>query len=397
MYAVLINILLFSILLIVHFFKNKRITAPSVVLFLYWFVSLGGLYICKNEPQFQSMSVICSMYYFIVVYLFFIPVLKSGIKPQKIVIYETNLFKAFLYFYLFIAIVASIGYLQYILEVLSTGDWLMLKTNAYEGEMNLSNGILDILSRITVSIVNYFIIFYGFYCLTKSDKTIKQSVFWIIVGLVPTLLADLSSAYRGGLAITFLLILFFYLFFSKDILERNKKYITLFLTIISIFLFVFIIAISLSRFDEGFIESIASYFGQSMVNYNYGIASRIDSYSGGKFFLGNLLGLSMDQIMVDSKYGMLTNNGRDLNTFVGILIFDFGFVFTCVISLLVSSFMCKKFKRKSIDAADCLLFVFYLYFITNGVFHFPWNYAQSCLYMLFFYMVLRLSNRQLIV
>lgn len=393
MFAIIANICLFGGLLIRQLCKYKSLTASCVLISLYVLIAVGGVVFIDNKEIISNLSVLFSFYFFFVVYLFFIPVLNTNAFNYRIKFNDNKVLKLILYTYVIMAIISSMGYLGYIIKVFSTGDWVNIKANAYNAEMDLPNGIVSILSRIVVSVLSYAVLIYGFWCLTNENKKFREALFWIIISIFPTLIADLASAYRGGILISILMVLYLYVLFRKDMIERNKAYIKIFGVCLLAFLSILILAISISRFESDFIESLLSYFGQSFINYDYGIASRIHSISGGKFFLGNLINLDMDQIMIDSLYGMKTNNGQDLNTFVGIMIFDYGFIMTVIIALILSRTFYRMFRRKRLDLATMYIYVFYVHFLFNGAFHFPWNYAQKCLYAFLIYIMLKVSNK----
>lgn len=393
MFAIIANICLFGCLFLRQLYKYKSITAPCVLIALYLLIAIGGIVFIDNKEIISNLSAVHSVYFFVVVYLFLTPVLNTNNISSRIQFNDNKALKLILYTYVILAIISSIGYLGYIVKVFSTGDWVNIKANAYNAEMDLPNGLISILSRIVVSVLSYAVLIYGFWCLTNPKKKFSESLFWIIVSLFPTLIADLASAYRGGILISILIVLYLYVLFRKDMIQRNKAYIKVFGICLLILLSILILAISISRFETDFIDSLLSYFGQSFVNYDYGIASRIHTISGGKFFLGNLINLDMDQIMVDSLYGMKTNNGQDLNTFVGIMIFDYGFILTVILAIIISRIFYRIFKKRKLDLSVLYLYLFYVHFLFNGAFHFPWNYAQKCIYTLLMYIMLKVSNK----
>ena len=119
------------------------------------------------------------------------------------------------------------------------------------------------------------------------------------------------------------------------------------------------------------------------------------SYANGQYFFGTFLGLTRDDVCKDFLYGISSNNGNNLHTFVGNLVLDFGFVggfiVTCAVSWLLDTFLCNK---RNYDFADSALLMFYLDFLFSGAFHSPFGFAKSCVYFLIIYIFLKIPERR---
>ena len=158
-----------------------------------------------------------------------------------------------------------------------------------------------------------------------------------------------------------------------------------------------IIAITVSRFgDASAGSSFVSYLGQSMINFNANVASRIHSFANGKYFFANFYNMTVDDVCRDYLYGIESNNGSNLHTFVGNLVLDFGFIGGVIAALIFATIsfliLCNK---KKYDFADASFLMFYISFLFTGAFHSKCGFSFDCITFLIVYTILKISSKKI--
>lgn len=392
MICLILNILVFSLLLVREYLKHKKIKNPVLlVFFLYFSVSVCGYFLAVDNKDYKKMEILSCLYFYLICFVAFIPLRSSYRLADHIKIKETFLFKFLLGIYLIMAVITCYDYYFMLQEELSMGDWATLKENVYNNDIHLRNGIIDVLARLYTQSLKYAVLCYGFYCLTVSTKPVKYGLFFILLGIIPSLVKDLAFAFRGGLGVDILLLLFIYLVFEGKIVKKNLKYINTIFVVTGIGVVLFTLAITITRFDVESNNSLISYFGQSMVDYNVGIASRISNYAGGRYFFSRLIGENVDKLLLDSNYGIATNDGKNLDTFVGPLLIDFGFVGGFIFILVISFLLYSYLKSRKYDLVKCSVLIFYVEFLLTGVFHIANGFAYTILWFVIFSIFLKYS------
>lgn len=322
----------------------------------------------------------------------------NTIITRSFIVKQTPFLKLVIALYLFLAIILTVSNINIINEVLIDNNYAKLKQLAYNGELETNTSPIFLIARIYIASLWPAILLYGFYIAKNSNVSYYKYIFYILAGLIPSFVTNILYTYRGGIGIQVLLIISCFLMMRKYYSSQRKKqfYLT-FAIIFSIFISI-LISITVSRFGESSAnDSLVDYFGQSILNYNGGIASRIDSYARGRYFFGSFLGLDRNDVCNDSLYGIISNNGSNLNTFVGNLVLDFGFIGGFFLAVIFSILLCKLLKNKrSYDFADSSLLMFYLNFIYSGAFHSSFGFAKNCLYFFIIYIFIKYFNKKYI-
>lgn len=396
MLEVSISAILFSILLIYEYAKNKRVTIGILVISFYLLINIVGIIIIDGFNLNYNYSILASIYLFIICLIFFQPVLQlNSIIQRGFVVQKSNIFKIIIGLYLFLALILTISNVQIINRLLIDGNYAQLKRLAYDGELGTDQRFIFKLARVYVSSLSAAVLLYGFYIAKNPRTPYYISVLYILAGVVPTFVTNMLYTYRGGMGVQVLLIISCYIFMRRYYSKKRKIqfYIT-FATIFIIFI-TYMISITYSRFGEATAgDSFIDYLGQSMLNFNGGVANRIDAYANGKYFFGPYFGLSIDQVCVDSLYGIISKDGGNLHTFVGNLVIDFGFLGGFLVACLISILLCKCLcNKKRYDFADSALLMFYLDFIYSGAFHSSFGFSKTCLYFMVIYVFLKILSK----
>lgn len=392
MFCLILNILFFSIFLVREFLKYKTFKNPVLLVFvLYFLVAVCGVFFSIDNNEYLKMEILSCLYFYLICCMAFIPLNNSFQISKNIEIKETLLFKMLLAFYFIMAIISSYDYYIMLTEELSLGDWATLKQNVYNNDFHLQNGVVNVFARLITQSLKYAILGYGFYCLTNNKKTVIYGLFFIVLGIVPSIVKDLAFAFRGGLGVDIILLLFIYFLFEGKMIKKNLKYINTIFFTTGICVILFTLAITFSRFDDSSGNSLVSYFGQSMIDYNAGIASRINNYAGGRYFFSRLINEDVYRLLLDSNYGISTNDGQNLDTFVGPLLIDFGFVGGFLFFLVVSVLLNNYLKSRKYNLVKISVLLFYVNFLLTGAFHIANGFAYDILWFLIFSFILKCS------
>jgi len=369
MESIIITISFFFVILVLYQKKVRKINSSTVVLVLYLLVSIFGIYYYDHHPNY-TLSIAASLYFILICSIFFYPILLNNRLFQHPIKLKFNIYlKICIGFYVISCILVCLDYYHLLYRFLYLGDWSDLKTIAYMGGINGQGGILYVFSRYYVGAFRLLILILGFLILCRSDKSPIFGYILIVLGILPELLYCLLIVYRGGLLVLGLEIICVFFILKKWISNKNLK--MLYIVIMSFIISGLIIGIimTLSRFDDASGDSLLSYFGQPMIEYNYGIASRIENYAGGKYFFSYFLGLSKEDIWKDSIFRIKTFDGQALDTLVGVFLVDFGYIGCFIFALIVAAIFTYIFKSNCTALSKLYLFVFYTDFLILGAFH----------------------------
>ncbi|WP_101542650.1 hypothetical protein [Bacteroides cutis] len=395
MTAIVFNVVFFTLFFIYLLIKRKGIDSSVVLLFLYLVVSICGIFYYLGLSSVKT-SVVYSVYFCLICTLYFYPIIsKRSLTCKGVEVKRTNGLIWIVQVYTFLSLVVIYDLIQMLTIMLANGNWATMKADAYNGDIVYNSSLFLIFARFYVDYFRLVIVLYAFYLLTQKGSSFYYCIFLLIIGILPNLLTCLVYVYRGGLLVLTLSVLCSFLLFKKQLPQLVKKRIYFFFSICAILFSILIIGITLSRFDTHSSDSIVDYLGQSMVEYNYGIAVPIHSYANGKYFFSSLLNLRIEQICIDSLYGISTSNGGALDTFVGCLVLDFGFILGLAIALFFFILLRFIFCKRKCDFADAYLYMFYLEFLILGVFHATTGFALNCILTLLVYAVLKTLNRNI--
>lgn len=385
--AVVLNTILYFLLFIVIWRKNKKIGVGGWLSLVYLTVAILCLNTYYSSPSSWQLSFLYFVYLFFVVLLFFIPLFKeSRIAAIKnpIDTYNIKWYKLFTWFYICISLLSCIVYYPQFEAALLNPDW----TDLYEA----SHEVKD--SNIFTKFVNLFfhlrflgvVLFFSF----LSKKGVGK-FFLILLGVgafLPLIFVTIANASRGGIiSIGFSVLLSFLMF--KEIVPRNAKRViySLFLLVIPL-AGIYFWSVTFSRFGdsplyEDINDSMLYYAGHSMLCFNYGIMDSITGFADG--------GYMFDTSAVNNIKG--THFGTDFMTFVGCMYLDCGFIMSLILSLLVCLVMNSFMKKINKGIPEYFIILTYIMFLFNGVFVLPRGYAMQWVEAIVIYMLLKTGER----
>ena len=397
MLSILTVITILIILLCFDMYGRGKLSVTSIVILFYLLVAIAGIFVYK-ERDYTNLNFFPSLYFSFICVIFFLPLMsKSNIVVRGFHIQKTNSLSVIFSIYALFALFNIVDQLHFLKSALVDGDFAALKQMAYGGDIALSNGLFWLVSRTYVSSLWMAVMLYGFYLLGNDNEHFLKGLLFILLGILPEFMTCLVYVYRGGIGVIVLLGVSAYFIFKNTYSPKRKTQIRLLFLIIFLFLLSIIIAITLSRFgdvDAG--NSFVSYLGQSMINFNANVASKIHSFANGKYFFANFYNMTVDDVCRDYLYGIESNNGANLHTFVGNLVLDFGFIGGIIAALIFSAiaFVILCGKRKY-DFADAAFLMFYISFLFTGAFHSKCGFSFDCMTFFAIYVILKISNKKL--
>lgn len=394
----IINAILFLGLFVFFLRKDKTLSPKIVLLSVYAIISIMACLFYYDYQDYKYIELWPYLFLFSTCFIYFYPLFNSNVeKSIKYVNISTGI-KFLIALYIIFAIIRIVQLAPITVTNITAGDWMLIKENANEGDIGVTNNIIQFIAKIYLLTFMPAMLVYVFYTFTQKRYSVLISSLMLLIAVTPDIMNSLLFAYRGGLFTTVFNVFVIYLLFYKEIPYKKRKFLNGAMSIIGFFIGVLLLIISLSRFgDDNTGNSLISYTGQPMLVFNGGIATRIHDYADGAYFFQCFNNKTRDDIWVDSKFGTSTNDGSFLNTFVGVSYIDFGPILTLIIAVIVSLILSRIFKKKNIKFADLYLYSFYYNYLFLGVFHSSIGFARNVILMLLMYFSLLFFNKKFVI
>lgn len=219
--------------------------------------------------------------------------------------------------------------------------------------------------------------------------------------LVSVVAGSAEIASRGVMMSQMIAVFSIYLLYRPFLSPKAKKTINIGGVMSGALVAAVIIAITIARFTDNYgvtgydnpIESVISYFGHSMLFFNYGVCDVDFKTWGGartfNYFATLLFGIDYRQLPDPG-----THSGTNFITFVGMLVRDFDYIGTIILGVIVSFVMYKLWSGKNVMTfAGMYIYIFYLNRMIMGVFVTPpgsdYTYAWAIVSYIFLHFMLR--------
>lgn len=192
------------------------------------------------------------------------------------------------------------------------------------------------------------------------------------------LMDSVTLGERTYIMVNVFVLLALFSIYYKHLDRRSKKMMYYLATFLGIFVFSFLAAVTISRFDNsdyGVGGSFIYYLGSPMLRFDYGVADSLrDTFGGAATFNGILERFNIPPIVKidyrDSADIMLgTHCSTSFITFIGPLCIDFGFILTFLLAIFWPMLISKLvFINGKLTLPGMYLFLFYFNRLSRGAF-----------------------------
>ena len=392
MSLVLFNASLYIVYLLYYHSKHKNFNYYSLVLLIYTATACICAYnFTVTTRTWTDLSIFPFIYLFGILLLFMHPLKDFEFSNLNISIDNNRYIRFFGTLYLVVGLI-NIGLsIKNTTELINSGDWATIYNDFYEDEENyqLYDSTFQKLVKNLTSYLSPFAYIYLFYLLTREKLSTIYITLFTISTIAPAFISASTVASRGMLMFVAVKLAISYILFREKIPSNRKKVIAIVASgIFGVFL-LYIIAVTLSRFGEDdSTKSIVDYFGHSMLSFNDGIFNNLHEYAWGKrffkWFIDFFGGNSYFNI---AKAG--ATHGNAFFTFVGGVYIDWGPIGTIVAGFIVCQFINRFFHRQTLHLSDCIIIVFYVDFLANGIYAYMSGRALLWAMTFFLYLIIK--------
>ncbi len=383
------NAILYIGAVLIYWRNRRKIDAGFVLLSTFAAIAVACVFNYAMSPSEWNLQWWPFIYLFVVCLLFFRPYFfDSDLVSQKLLVTNKKTLRYFANFYIICALVATYYLLPQAIENVRSGEWSVLRNELYQEGIQLYKGQVERIAMILAGYLRPLAIVLLFYFLTLPKKKAAWLITLAASITLPIFLTAINTASRG-LLVNFAITSFLgYIIFRRKISKPIRRIAGVFAGILLVVFLVYSLAVTVSRFgadDQG--SSLISYFGHSMLTFNYGIADSIHTYLNGEHFFGwfyDKVGMAQYGGIDHLKLG--THFGTAFFTFVGAWYLDFGPIGTFLIALFLPMIFAGIFRYKRIlDIADVYIYLFYLDYLVMGVFVYGRGYGLGWLIVFMVY------------
>lgn len=378
MISVIINALLYLLLFRYVWKKKKRLDCSVVLIGLWSLVAVMGVFHYIDEKHFHDhMTLLPFIYLFItfIVYIrYFINEKDKYSSVQRITYYRSNVMDVICYLYI-AAVILNIYNDGVTLSSLSTSslmeNGLDLYIDHFDREV-VYKGFLDHYSH-TYEYYAYVIVLIASFNALCQERY-KFALILILVIVLNTLIKASATGGRNQVVALVTLIIGLYSLYYRFFTKKARHYFYMGSLVTGGFLLTYLMAITMSRFDDsdmGAGGSLVSYLGQPMLYFDYGIAD-VDHglYYGIRTFknLAEIIGIKVP-IKFDSDILLGTHFGTAFTTNIGMLTLDFGYIGTLLFGIFLPWFMRKLYLYKGeLTIPGLYIYIFFFNRMINGAF-----------------------------
>jgi oligosaccharide repeat unit polymerase len=402
--------ILFFAYLFRFFYKKKDAKYRFILLItgIYLGSSIFGL-IHYNNPsiEYANLSLIPSLYFFLVFCISVIPFYKFNNNSKKNYVINDKFVK---YLSIFLLLISILPLMELIFQTHNL--FSLNNTSQYVAELHSDAQTGDIEQKIGISQIGHRFLRFAeifsdllpiliFYIYNKYKKITKELIGLLISELCLILNAFISSG-RSSFVYLIFYFSFIYLLFIHQFSVETKKRIQRAILFVFLFLISFLSVITVYRFtnttwfaknnSEELINWTALYVGEGMLNFNEYVWS-VSVYTEGDVsfpYFKKLLGIKTFEKNYERRMYWAPKTGIPENIFYtsyGNFVRDFGpiiaFLIICFLSIVIILVIRKK---KKLHLYHLLLISLYFKYIGCGIFFFP--YAGYGAGMQLFYSIL---------
>ena len=354
----------------------------KILMVLYTFIGFFSVMALKMGLIINDKITFLPYLFLLTVYLIsFAPFLFKQYKfsADKLIVTVNKKYIIFAILFILASLVSLKVQLPYALKLLASGDWNENRANLYKGAFTMAYTWYEYYAIQFSSYTRLLGILVGF-VLVRSDKKYMWLGFTTILsGASVLIVSAMSQSSRGSIVNIALLLGVLFVFFFNELGNKSRIYFSILIFIGFLAVVPYVVDGTMSRFSDGAIDSLVSYFGQSPVVFNYGVFD-IDKLSFGKYAFGNLFDLGN---ISPSDVGGSWGSG--FYTYVGWLYLDWGFIGTIVTASLISWICIRIIRKKTYTVSDIYIVFFVYYSLLQGVFVIGRDYCYNILMTIIIY------------
>lgn len=393
MIYVVTNALLYLALLMVYWRYKKVFDIGTLLILMWLIVSIAGVLYCNESPASWHLQLWPFLYIFFCFLLLsrYILVHKYSDKAIARLAYSRNrVVDLFCWFYLICVVIKLVN------EGLNFSALSLIQVaedtaEAYEEHLTYEfhGGPIAYIATVYEQYFNKVCIIWGFNCLCQKRRL--ASVLFMLFPFLSSFGDGIMLGSRNTIVMAVIVYLCAYVLYRRLIPKKTKRVI--FYTSLSIgaVVLLYLLAITQSRFgvDTQAAEdnSIIAYLGQSMLQFNYGVADTDHRIFEGALNFRNtfkLLGLQMPRTFYTDYLG--THVGTGFITLVGFLVIDFGYIGTIIFSLLFPLIMnAICLGNKGFTLPLMYIFLFYVTRMLRGAMVYSGSGADLSYFILFIF------------
>ena len=388
-----INALIYTIWGVIYRKSHSSFDMYQLLALLYAATAIMCFLYKIEEPElYHNISFFPFLYLFVAILLFLYPVKKLDLNWATISIQDNRFLKYLSYIFIGFSFYAIYASLTHTTELIQAAAWNELKNQTYvdADSVQIYNSAIQRLALNISAYLSPFGLVYAFYLLTK-DRFNKLLVFSLFVSIIgPSFMMAIADASRGMIVKLAIKLLVGYLLFKNSIPQNRKRLIKIGFIGVLIGFLSFTIAVTISRFgnDEAG-SSVFMYFGHSMLAFNDGLFYNMQDYAWGKKFFDWFIDLFGGNSYFDTAKAGCTCAGAFV-TFVGSLFIDFGPFLTIFLPFITLKVVGPFFAKKSLALSDCIIIVFYVTTMANGIFVSPKGRALAWVMTFVIYYIVRI-------
>lgn len=342
----------------VYYKKKKQFDAGALLISSFILYSFCSLMVYKDPSwgiNFKPITLFPFIYLFLMLLISFYPILKyDSNKIQHIQNPSNYLIKAFFFIY----IISAILYLPSIFSKIGSLTNLIIdntygletyNTSLETNKTAARDGIYN-LPAIIYGAFEYLGVLFFFYYQTLKNKN-KLINIALAVCVISVIFATLLRGERGGVFYQLATIAVTYLLLKKQIPKSINLRLKKIGIILGVLTFIFLSAITISRFgnsdDENPLSSIYYYLGNQNITFNnYGLDNNGLRYGDRTFpFFKILLGFSNVPLNFwerREKYPELNVNDEVFISYVGDFTLDYGPIIALILFILFFTYAYNK-------------------------------------------------------
>ena len=369
MVAVL-NAILYWLTLAVYKTKHKHLDVYTVLLVIYAITATLCAITVHQQPLAYSNVSFLGLLFIYTIFMIMVSVF-NGFYPDNnnVRIVDSWIIRVIIYLYIFCAFYVIFTSFEDVFFRIQENAWNSIRNEVYADEAGITL-YSSPYQRIAKNICSYcspLAVLYVFYLLTRETPRYIIIALLLLSIVVPSFMAATVVASRSMIMGIVLKLGFGYLLFHNTIPHKRKKYIYIISGIVLLFLAIYVLAVSISRFGEDdYQSSMFYYFGHSMISFAQNMFGKLHDYLYGEYFfywfVNDTYLTSIDLSSLGSKHG------TSFITFVGPLYADFGVIGTFIFAFL-SFFIFRSFTRKRLYGLPELIMLFhYMSYLGAGIF-----------------------------